>query len=178
MTGKRKTLLLDGTPCIIRPISPADRNAFVDGFEELSEESRFRRFFFNKKTLTESELVKLANPDGYEHIAYGVAALEDGETETPIAVGHCFRQKDEPDLAEVALVTSDLWQGFGAGSELVKSLAAASLEKGIRRWFAVMLPDNDAMLRLLQKYGTNLRENLTGGVVEVFCDIDEKAVYK
>ena len=139
----------------------------MEAFESLSEESRFRRFFFHKKSLSDSEVEQLANPDGINHIAYGVAAVEDGENEGPIAVGHCFRAPSEPDLAEIAIVTSDLWQGNGAGSELVKSLAKASLNAGIRRWLAVTLAENREMRWILKKYATKSEENATkGGVIE------------
>jgi acetyltransferase len=165
--------LRDGTRAIIRPITPEDRKSFVVGFEELSGESRFRRFFFDKKTLTENELDKLASPDGIDHIAYGIAALEDDGMETPIGVGHCFRDKADPGLAEIAMVTSDLWQSDGAGSELIKSLAAASLAAGIRKWLAVTLVDNTAMLRLIRKVGTKLEENqLSGGILEVIYELN------
>lgn len=141
----------DGSPGIVRPITSSDRAAFVEAFESLSDESRFSRFFFNKKVLTEADLDRLANPDGDKHIAYGVAALDDDGTETPIAVGHCFRNPDSPEIAEVAIVTADLWQGNGVGFELLQSLKAASLSAGIDRWIAVLLAENTAMFRLLEK---------------------------
>ncbi len=178
MTGKRQISFRDGTPGIVRPITPSDREAFVEGFELLSEESRFHRFFFTKKTLTEEEIARFENPDGINHLAYGVAALEDDGREKPIAVGHCFRQIDEPDLAEIAVVTADLWQGSGAGSELVRSLGAASLEIGINRWLAIVMADNFPMRRILDKYGTKLQESSAGsGVIEAIYEINESSIY-
>lgn len=152
MEGKRSIIFHDGSAGIVRPISSQDRHAFVEGFESLSEESRFRRYFFNKKTLTESDLERLSNPDGVNHLAYGVAAIEEDGSEIPISVGHCFRDGDS-NLAEVAIVTADLWQGNGAGFELLQSLKAASLAAGIDQWIAVLLTDNIAMRRLLEKVG-------------------------
>jgi hypothetical protein len=35
----------DGSPVLIRPIAPDDREALAAGFERLSPESRYRRFF-------------------------------------------------------------------------------------------------------------------------------------
>ncbi len=102
MEEKRSIVFHDGSPGIVRPITVADRSAFIEGFETLSDESRFRRFFFNKRNLSDSDLERLSNPDGVDHIAYGVAAVEDDGTETPISVGHCFRDPDLPTLAEVA----------------------------------------------------------------------------
>lgn len=39
------------------------------------------------------------------------------------------------------MVTADPWQGLGAGEELMRSLSAAAMEVGIRRWFVAMFSD-------------------------------------
>ncbi len=172
MEKERSITFRDGSSGIVRPITPHDRHAFVEGFESLSDESRFRRFFFNKKTLTEADLERLSNPDGVRHIAYGVAAIEDDGTPTPISVGHCFRDPAKPGRAEVAIVTADLWQGNGAGFELLQSLKAASLAAGIDEWVAVIFEDNTAMFRLLEKIAgpPTIMKN-DGGIVEAAYQI-------
>lgn len=165
----REVILLDGTPGIIRQIQPSDREALKEAFRELSEESRFRRFFFQKSTLTEQELEWLATPDGHKHLAYGLA-VTDEETggEEPISIAHCFRSCQESDLGEIALVTADLWQGNGAGYELLKTLSAASFEVGIERWSASLLSDNKPMFRLLSKVAElESKTAEVGGVSEV-----------
>ena len=77
-------------------------------------------------------------------------------------------------LAEIAMVTADPWQGLGAGEELMRSLSAAAMDVGIRRWFASMFSDNVPMERLLEKYGRKCgEEKLAGGVVEAVYEIVE-----
>lgn len=49
----RKVVLKDGTPGIVRPIVPEDRWALADALEDLAEDSRGRRFLFNKTRLSE-----------------------------------------------------------------------------------------------------------------------------
>jgi len=171
--AERKVVLTDGTPGIVRPIGPADRWALVNAFEELAEESRESRFFFNKSTLSEKELERLSTPDGFDHIAFGLA-VNTGEDEEllPIAVARCFRSPDDREVAELAIVTADIWQGRGAGAELMRSLSAAAYEVGIRRWFAAMFADNSAIQRLLQRFGRKCEEHpIGGGVVEVIYEI-------
>jgi RimJ/RimL family protein N-acetyltransferase len=173
MTTKRFVTLLDGTPGVVRPIEPTDRNALAEGFDALSPESRVRRFFFNKKKLSEDELAKLTNPDGLNHIAYGLAVrLGDGRAEIPIAVARCFRDGQENDLAEIAVVTRDEWQSNGAGIELMRSLSDHAMRVGIRRWFAAMFANNTAMVRLLDRFG-KLRDerDLGNGVIETIYEI-------
>ena len=175
MTAVRPVILLDGTRGIVRPITPSDRNALVASLENLDSESRIQRFFFNKKHLSDSELTRLTNPDGVNHLAYGLAVnLDDGTEGMPIAVARCFRDEHEKDLAEIAIVTADLWQNHGAGVELMRSLSAAAMEVGIRRWFAAIFSDNAAIKRLLEKFGTKSEERRLGsGIVEVVYEIVE-----
>ena len=176
MHRKRAITLKDGTPGIVRPIGPADSDALAAGLEELSEESRVRRYFFNKRKISDPEMATLANPDGVDHLAYGLAVTleEEKEKETPIAVARCFRDTQKNDLAEVAVVVADLWQGIGAGTELMRSLSAAALKVGIRRWSAVTFSDNSPVRRLLERFGKIREErDLGGGVTELVADIKE-----
>ncbi|WP_435690265.1 GNAT family N-acetyltransferase [Rubritalea sp.] len=172
-TTERHVTLLDGTPGIVRPIIPSDRDALATALEELDPESRNRRFFFNKAKLSESELTKLTTPDGIDHIAYGLAvSLEEDTEREPIAVARCFRDKHQKDLAEIAFVTADLWQSNGAAVELMRSLSAAATKVGIHRWFAVMLDNNTAMRLLLDRFGVLSEElDLGNGVIELIYEI-------
>ncbi len=99
-------------------------------------------------------------------------SLDDGTEHMPIAVARCFRDRDQKDLAEVAVVIADPWQGKGAGYELLSVLSSAARDAGIRRWFASMLTYNTAMKRLLDHFGT-ICENrdLGGGIIEVIYDL-------
>ncbi len=175
MAAERPVILMDGTPGIVRTIRSSDSDALATSLADLDPDSRIRRFFFDKKRFSESELKRLANPDGVDHIAYGLAVSPNDDSEfTPIAVARCIRDKLDGEMAEVAIVTADLWQGLGAGTELMKSLSAAALEVGIRRWFASMFADNIAVLKLLDKFGMQReRRNLGGGIIEVVYEIVE-----
>jgi protein lysine acetyltransferase len=171
----RKVVLKDGTRGIVRPIVPEDKWALADALEDLAEDSRERRFLFNKSKLSETELKRLSNPDGTDHIAFGLAVESGGDGEMiPIAVARCFRDPGDPELAEIAFVTADRWQGLGAGAELMRSLSAAAYGVGIRRWFAAMFSDNLRMKRLFERFGPKCEEReVGGGVIEVIYAIAE-----
>ena len=109
MKEKRFITFRDGSRGIVRPISPADQRAFIEGFESLSEESRFRRFFFNKKALTATDLERLSHPDGINHIAYGVAAVEENGSETPISISD---SATTPSILQVLMVTMSISNSF------------------------------------------------------------------
>lgn len=173
MTGKRNVILRDGTPGYVRPIVPSDRADLAAALEDLAPDSRMRRFLFDKTSLSERELARLSNPDGFDHIAYGLAVDLEGEF-TPIAVARCFRDPADGTLAEIAVVTADAWQGIGAGAELMRSLSAAAHAVGIRKWYVPMLSDNAAMRRLLDAFAVKLSERDFGsGIVELVYAIKD-----
>ena len=173
--SERKVVLTDGSRGIVRPIVPDDKWALVNALEDLAEDSRERRFLFNKASLSEKELKHLSSPDGIDHIAFGLAVETEEEGELlPISVARCFRDADDSELAEIALVTADPWQGRGAGAELIQSLSAAASGVGIRRWVAVMFSDNFAMKRLLERFGRRCGEReIGGGIIEATYEITE-----
>ncbi len=175
MAFERPVILSDGTDGIVRPIIPTDADALATALWELAPDSRMRRFFFDKTDLSENELARLSSPDGINHIAYGLAVdVEGGKELKPIAVARCFRDADDAGLAEIAMVTADAWQGKGAGAELMRSLSAAALDAGIRRWYAPMFSDNFAMRRLLDRFAKRLGEkDLGSGIIETVYEIGE-----
>ncbi len=61
--------LRDGSRVVIRPIEPDDRDALAAGFERLSPESRYRRFFGPMQHLSESYLDYLTQVDHHDHEA-------------------------------------------------------------------------------------------------------------
>ncbi len=168
MGEERPVILSNGTSGIVRAIIPSDADALANALWELAPDSRMRRFFFDKTDLTESELDRLSNPDGVDHIAFGLAVEIEGEEELkPVAVARCFRDEKDKELAEIAMVTADAWQGLGAGAELLHSLSDAAYRVGIRRWIAPMFSGNIAMRRVLDRHATRLGEQELGsGIVE------------
>jgi GNAT superfamily N-acetyltransferase len=173
MIGRRKVILRDGTPGYVRPIVPSDGAALVAALEDLAPDSRMRRFLYDKTSLSGRELARLSNPDGFDHIAYGLAVDLEGEF-TPIAVARCFRDPEDGTLAEIAVVTADAWQGKGAGAELMRSLSSAAYRAGIRKWFAPMFSDNSEMRRLLDDFAVKLSERDLGSrIVELVYAIKD-----
>ena len=59
----------DHSRVTIRPIEPADAPLLVAAFAELSEDSRYRRFFTPKRELDDRQLAYLTNVDHHDHEA-------------------------------------------------------------------------------------------------------------
>lgn len=170
----REVVLGDGSIGHLRPLVPADREALVAGLNSLSPESRIRRFFFDKKAFSETELHRLTHPDGVDHIAFLMEArCEDSPEAQLVGVARCFRDPHDPSLAEVAFVTRDDWQGLGVGTALMHALSEAAWRVGIRRWFATLFFENRTTRNLLSGVGLLSEDTPVGsGMVEIVCDLD------
>jgi len=111
-------VLRDGASITIRPIGPDDKAAIVSGFEQLSPESRYRRFFSPLDRLGARDLSYLTEVDHHDHEAL-IAHSERGD---PLGVARYIRGAD-PHKAEVAVVVVDEWHGRGVATELLTRLA-------------------------------------------------------
>lgn len=118
----------------------------------LSEETSRRRFFTVRHQLSEHELARLTELDGWDRFAIGATGrLPDGSVEGA-AVARFDRLADAPDTAEFALVVVDDYQRAGIGQRLLGALAQAARRRGIRRLCGQVLADNDDMLRFLARH--------------------------
>lgn len=151
-----------------RPVTPADKDKLEAGFERLSEESRYRRFFAPKNALSPAELKFFTEPDGVDHIAIGAVAIDArGREGEGVGIGHLLRLREEREIAELALAVVDPWQGQGLGRTLLARLIAAARERDIRRIRAHFLAENERMRHLIpREFGevvfTRDEELLTG----------------
>ncbi len=159
-------ILRSGTPVVLRAIRPQDKDALADGLARLSPESVYRRFLQPKPRLSAAELRYLTEVDGIDHVAL-VAELAGGSGTRPVvAVGRWVRDRERPDQAEIAVVVCDALQGQGLGSLLGRELAAAAQERGIARFTATMLAENEPARRLLAGLTGELTSSVSGGVRE------------
>jgi GNAT superfamily N-acetyltransferase len=164
--------LRDGSEVRIRPVVPADRRLFVEGFERFGMESRQARFLGLKKKLSDSELDFLTQVDHADHEAIGAVDVESG---AGVAVARMMRDPKCPgECAEAAVAVVDEWQGRGLGGVLLARLVARARELGIDRYLAVLRTDNRAMLTLFQRTGDVRVRDREGGVttIEVELPID------
>jgi RimJ/RimL family protein N-acetyltransferase len=161
--GAAEVELSDGGTILVRPLATEDGPALCRFHDALSEESRYRRFLSPHPHLAPAEvrhLTELRHPD---RVAY--AAEVDGEL---VAVGRYERQGD---AAEVAFTVADADQGRGIATVLLAALAACASSHGIRTFFADVLCENHAMLRVFADAGFDLHSSFSAGVIHVTFDL-------
>jgi GNAT superfamily N-acetyltransferase len=73
--------------------------------------------------------------------------------------------------AEVAFVVHDEWQAKGMGTYLLKYLAQVARQRGVRRFFATVLPTNKAMLAVFHNSGYKVNTAFDGEAYSVAFDL-------
>jgi RimJ/RimL family protein N-acetyltransferase len=140
--------LRDGSEVRVEPIRPEDKDALARAFEQLSEQSRYRRFLAPMDRLSPTMLAYLTEVDHHDHEA--LVAFESGSEEV---VGVARYVRDEGTSAEAAVTVGDDWQGRGLGTALTSLLAGRALDEGIDRFTALLLAENKEMIALLESVG-------------------------
>lgn len=171
---REEAQLDDGTRVVLRLVRPEDRELLHRGFEQLSSESRYLRFMNVKPRLSDADLDALMDLDGEERFAIGaVRPAGDGDGTEGLGVARFARLPDEPEVAEAAVTVVDEVQGHGLGSLLLRRLAAAARERGVRYFRGEVLVRNEPMQRLLEDH-TAARVVATGeGTVQVLVELPE-----
>jgi RimJ/RimL family protein N-acetyltransferase len=132
-------------------VLPANKHQISNGLKDLSHESIRNRFMGSKKEFSETELRYLTEVDGWNHYAIGIEEQEGNKR--GVALARMVRSESRPEEAEIAITIIDEYQRLGLGSMLIKLIALASEERDISRLSYTYLPQNDGIIRLIQKLG-------------------------
>jgi GNAT superfamily N-acetyltransferase len=159
--------LADATEVTIRMLSPEDRESFLAGFEGLSRESRYLRFFTAMPRLPDSVLQQLLNTDGTDHAALA-AWCSSGGADMIVGVARFIRLHKGGDTAEVAVAVVDHMQRRGIGRLLLAHLADVARERGIFRFRAEVMGANHAVRALVHELDANVTPAAVHGTIAVY----------
>lgn len=150
--ASREINLRDGTEVRLRPIGPADRDQLLAGFELLSPNSRFQRFFAPLRSLPDHLVDQLLDTDGEDHVAIGAESAHNLE-QGLIGVARLVRTPDRPNTAELSVAVVDSFQRRGLGTILLDHLLGVAHHLNITRIVAYVLEGNHAVQTLLKRFG-------------------------
>jgi protein lysine acetyltransferase len=160
--------LRDSARLQIRPILPSDRGKLADTQPGFSRESHYKRFF-SAPPLSDRVVRYLLDVDYYDHFAWAVLAPD--EPGAPgVASARYIRERDDPDIAEVAFSVIDDYQGRGVGRLLLGALAVAARENRVHQFRARVLAENEPMRAILRRAGAHM-EFAEPGVLETVVPI-------
>lgn len=156
--------LRDGTEVVLRLVQPHDKELLRRGFERLSAESRYRRFFAAKTELSDDELRYLTELDHVRHLAIGASTADGGEG---LGVARYIALDGHPGMAEAAVAVVDGVQGKGLGSLLFQRLVAAARERGVEAFRCEVLGSNRGMAELVRTLAPSLSVECEQGVLRM-----------
>ncbi len=146
----------------LRPIHPDDKGALLQGFEQLSEESRYQRFLAPMERLTARQLRYLTEIDHINHFAWAAGYRDEAGQEHGVGVARFVRDLDDPCAAELAVVVADDFQGRGIGTLLIDALVVVATDQGVERMTGFMFAENNPMIRIFKRLGAVTKPDSPG----------------
>ena len=147
-----QTQLEDGRAICIRAVRPDDEEQLRKGVSQLSDRSRYLRFFTPAPMMPDHVIAKLVDVDGHRHLAWG-AILSDGPEHRAIGVVHAVRSDEHSRRAEFAITVLDEFHGQGLARMLSAVLLIHCKLEGIATLDAQVLLENRPAIRLLRSLG-------------------------
>ncbi|MBQ1104397.1 MULTISPECIES: bifunctional GNAT family N-acetyltransferase/acetate--CoA ligase family protein [unclassified Streptomyces] len=167
-------VLRDGGTARIRPITTDDAERLVSFYEQVSDESKYYRFFAPYPRLSDRDVHRFTHHDYVDRV--GLAVTIGGEfigTVRYDRINDQGRPASAPaDEAEVAFLVQDAHQGRGVASALLEHIAAVARERGIRRFAAEVLPANNKMIKVFRDGGYTQRRSFEDGSVHLTLDLE------
>ncbi|MFO7871046.1 MAG: GNAT family N-acetyltransferase [Kiritimatiellia bacterium] len=165
----RATMVLqDGTQAGFRPVHPTDEPQFKDMFYALSRETIYYRFMSRRKYVPRKEIRDFVFVDYRTDVAI-VGTLPEAHGEDIIAIGRYYLDS-ETNLAEIAFVVRDDYQGRGIGTFLLNHLATIAKRNGIRGFTAEVLRDNRRMQAVFNRSNFKVTSKLATDVISYLIE--------
>ncbi|MFI6280766.1 GNAT family N-acetyltransferase [Streptomyces sp. NPDC050988] len=167
-------VLRDGGTARIRPITADDADRLVSFYEQVSDESKYYRFFAPYPRLSAKDVHRFTHHDFVDRV--GLAATVGGEFIATVRYDRInadgLPASAPADEAEVAFLVQDAHQGRGVASALLEHIAAVARERDIRRFAAEVLPANNKMIKVFTDAGYQQKRHFEDGVVRLEFDLE------
>ncbi|MFB7161876.1 MULTISPECIES: bifunctional GNAT family N-acetyltransferase/acetate--CoA ligase family protein [Streptomyces] len=167
-------VLRDGGTARIRPITTDDAERLTNFYEQVSDESKYYRFFAPYPRLSAKDVHRFTHHDYVDRV--GLAATVGGEFIATVRYDRINAQgmpaSAPADEAEVAFLVQDAHQGRGVASALLEHIAAVAREREIRRFAAEVLPANTKMIKVFTDAGYTQKRHFEDGVVRLEFDLE------
>jgi acyl-CoA hydrolase/RimJ/RimL family protein N-acetyltransferase len=138
---------------LLRPLHPSDMRTLQEFFYSHDEETVRLRYGYHRDSMSGESAYKLAAVDQRRDLALGLFESRHGREELR-AIGRYFLNPDGGG-AEVAFVVHEGNRHAGMAGFLLGELAEVAQRRGLKSFWASVLPDNRAMAGLFLAAGGN-----------------------
>ena len=165
--------LRDGTEIFFRPIKPTDEPALSEMLYSLSEKTVQTRYMAGTMVFPHSDVQQLVNIDYRKDLAI-VGVVPGVSDEEIVAIAQYFLDP-KTQSAEVAFLVQDEWQSKGMGTFLLDYITQIAKLRGVKRFYAKVLPNNKPMLSIFHNSGYKVNTEFDGEVYNIHYDLTKEA---
>ncbi len=164
--------LNDGTEIFFRPVKPTDEAALSEMLYSLSPSSIRTRYMTQTMTFPHKDLQQITNVDYSQNLAIvGTVPAVAGEQIVGIAQ---YFLDPKTCAAEVAFLVQDEWQQKGMGTILLEYLTEIAKQRGVKSFYAKVLPTNKLMLAVFYNSGYKVNTEFDGEVYNIKYGIEKQ----
>lgn len=149
------TRLADGTAVCIRPITTDDEARMREGIAQMSDRSRYLRFFSVQRMPPPQVIERLLAADGHGHIAWGAIA-SDLPGEPAIGAVHAIADPEAPERAEFSVGVVDAFHDRGLGRLLTAAILLDAANEGYTEFKAMTLAENAGAIGFVTALGAKV----------------------
>lgn len=157
----------------VRPLRSEDAPQLVAIFENMSPESRFRRFHQTMDNVSPArvreEAMNIVQADSERN--WGLIAFTDDGRQQNVPIGAVRLVRSGAHEAEVAISVRDDFHNLGIGSQLMLMLATGAREMGILRLVADIQNDNPAIWHVFKKLPFSVKRVSEGTHSHIIVDL-------
>ncbi|HVE87214.1 MAG TPA: GNAT family N-acetyltransferase, partial [Myxococcales bacterium] len=168
---ERQEALPRGERVLIRPARLADERALQDLLYRLSDETVYRRFLAHRRIHPRNEVQDLVDLDYADNMAIVAALPDSGEL---IAIAR-YDLDPATNLADLAFLVRDDWQGRGVGTALMRRMAEIAQSRGSSGFTLDVLTTNRPMLSVIHQSGLKITSESEAGTYHVTARFPEPA---
>ena len=169
---ERYDTLNDGTEIFFRPVKPTDEAALTQMLYSLSAESIRTRYMTHTMAFPHKEIQQLTNVD-YRHDITIVGTVPGVSGDEIVAIAQYYLEP-KTQAAEVAFLVQDEWQQKGMGTFLLEYLSQIAIQRGVKSFYAKVLPANKPMLAIFYNTGFKVTTDFDGEVYSISYELKKE----
>jgi len=166
---ERYDTLHDGTEIFFRPVKPTDESALSEMLYSLSPSSIRTRYMAQTVAFPHKDVQQLTNIDYIQDISI-VGTVPSVSGEQVVAIAQYYLDP-KTEAAEIAFLVQDEWQKKGMGTFLLAYLTQIAKQRGVKRFYAKVLPGNRPMLAIFHNSGYKVKTEYDGEVYHITYDL-------
>jgi GNAT superfamily N-acetyltransferase len=167
------TFKINGGQIQLRFVRNSDVILIDEMHDRVSQDSLYYRYLTaNKPNLVDLQHLCLSGGEAGKVI---VAVTEYPECKI-VAVAHYMINRDDPTLAEPAVLVEDSYQGLGLGKKIISILSHVAIQNDIRTFISYIHPVNRKVLQLIRSSGLTYKIKYNQGLKEVRVQLPSKTL--